>query len=61
MKTKNLGDVWVYNNMYIYIMPSEIYIVLINKKIAIERDWFILHPGLLAHVMEEELGRERNL
>lgn len=47
--------------MHIYIIPSKICAVLTNKKIAIQLAWLTLHSGLPVHVMEGEVGRERNL
>lgn len=61
MKNKNLGDVWVYYNMNVYIVPSKICVVLTSEKIAIQHAWLTLHSGLQVPEMEGEVGRHGNL
>lgn len=61
MKNKNLGDVGLFNNMHICLKPSGIHVALTNDKIALQFAWLTLNSGLLVHVIEGEVGRERNL
>lgn len=60
MKNKNLGAVGVFNNMHICLKPSSIHVALTNAKTAIQFAWLSLNSGLLVHVIEGEVRRERN-